>query len=88
MAPHKKIPKENKRKREKREVGRKRRTPPSQTKLEEESSSSPWPAHLEGLSLKDSPPPPSYIYWWFRDDLRHNFATCNSNLYHVVLPLD
>ena len=88
MAPHKKIPKENKMKREKSEVGRKRRTPPSQTELEEESSSSLGECTLEALCLKASPPHPSYIYWWFRADLSHNFVTCNSNLYHVVLPRD
>ena len=69
-------------------MGRKRRTPPSQTELEEESSSSLGECTLEALCLKASPPHPSYIYWWFRADLRHNFVTCNSNLYHVVLPLD
>ena len=49
MAPHKKIPKRKEKEKGKREVGRKRRTPPSQTELEEESSSSWRPAYLESL---------------------------------------
>ena len=55
MVPHKKIPKENKRKSGKREMGRKRRTPPSQTELEEESSSSLGRRTLEVLVPQGKP---------------------------------
>ena len=60
MAPRKEIPKEKRNVKGKREVGRKRRTPPSQTELEEESS----PSVAAGAALRPCASrlaPPPYI---------------------------
>ena len=62
MAPHKENTKRKEKEKGKREVGRKRRTPPSQTELEESSSTPSAGTPLGPLCPKASPsPPPIYI---------------------------
>ncbi|MDR4861100.1 hypothetical protein PAI87_27525, partial [Klebsiella pneumoniae] len=67
LAPHKENSKRKEKEKGKREVGRKRRTPPTQTELEEESSSTFGRRTLGALVSQGYPLPSSYIYWWFRD---------------------
>ena len=75
-------------KEKKREVGRKKRTPPSPNRIGVGVL-----LLLSACALGDLLSPkasPSLLLFILEvlGFLRHNFATCNSNLFHPVLPLD